>query len=276
MSQRADKTSAEIVAEYVIEECSRIHGAAWLGSRTPTAPSSIPYSEFGIPNTEFRIPNTEFTERIAERLKAYHVTSLRDLVSKFQLKGVREDSRQGLLGWLENRYPLILMYHPPTPDQLLDLQCDGQRVVTLHREDTGPIGRHAGPFEFLLHDLEHAHKFFGNGTFQGQVRFFKLLRDGIRAGLFTELMADSKFRIELEYLMADMNSHPLHLLKYLKAIVLEALPGKHVADLDRFFDELFGIWALPEPVREAARKINYPALENNEARLRVSDFFAYN
>ncbi len=265
------ESPAESVARYVIQECSLRHGALWLGSRAADAAPAVDAE------TQFEglaEHGVLLTERLRERLIG--VNGWRELVRRFQLKGVREDSRLGLLGWLDARYPLHLTHNPPTPEEMLSLQCRGERVVTLHLEDNGPIGRHAGPFEFLLHDLEHAHKFFGDRSFPGQKRFFNLLQEALEAGVFTELSRDRGFAVEFEYLMADMNSHPLHLMKYLKAIVLEAMPDKSVAALDRFCDELFGVWQLPPQVSEAARKINYPALENNEARLRVSDFFNYN
>ncbi len=271
-SHSLSKSDAERVAEYVVLQCSQRHNTSWLGSRAP---------EFCISESSISNSNTAWlsaravplNERLEERLSG--VADFSSLIANFQLKGVREDSRQGLLGWLEGRYPLTLLSHPPTPEELLNYQCRGERVVTLFADDQGPIGRHAGPYEFLLHDLEHAHKFFGEGSFLGQKRFFNLLREALHSGAFAELSANAKFSADLDYLMADMNSHPLHLLKYLKAIVLEAMPEKRVSELDRWCDNLFNIWDLPEPVREAARKINYPALENNEARLRVSDFFAY-
>ncbi len=264
------QTPAETVARYVLQECSRRHAALWLGSRAPSAP---PVAQETSDLNGLAEQNVLLNDRLRERLQG--VSGWTDLVRRFQLKGVREDSRQGLLGWLEGRYPLTLNHAPPSPEEVLALQCRGERVVTLHLEHQGPIGRHAGPFEFLLHDLEHAHKFFGDRSFAGQKRFFNLLRTALEAGVFKELRANRAFAAELDYLMADMNSHPLHLIKYLKAIVLEALPEKSISALDRFFDELFALWGLPPQVSEAARKINYPALENNEARLRVSDFFAY-
>lgn len=266
-------TPAETVARYVIRESALRHGPLWLGSRAPDAPPpTLANDQEGNANG-LAEQGVLLSDRLRERI--HGIRDWLDLLRRFQIKGVREDSRQGLLGWLEGRYPLHLSHTAPSPEQMLEFQCRGERVVTLYLEDQGPIGRHAGPFEFLLHDLEHAHKFFGDRSFPGQRRFFILLKDAITAGLFTPLLGNRKFRSELEYLMSDMNSHPLHLLKYLKAILLDALPEKRVAELDRFCDELFDIWKLPPTVCEAARRINYPALENNEARLRVSDFFAY-
>lgn len=267
-SHKHPEFNAEIVAQYVVSQCSLRYGTAWLGSRS---------EQYSVECTDNAVwlesQSVAFNDRLRERLVG--IRDWRALIRNFQLKGVREDSRQGLLGWLDGAYALHLLDYPPTPEDMLIFQCRGERVVTLNRADSGPIGRHAGPFEFLLHDLEHAHKFFGCGTFQGQVRFFNLLREALEAGHFNVWRSQPRFRTDLEYLMSDMNSHPLHLLKYLKAIVLEAVPAKSIAELDRWCDDLFDLWRLPEPVLTAARKINYPALENNEARLRVSDFFAF-
>ncbi|MBX3020930.1 MAG: hypothetical protein KF799_04580 [Bdellovibrionales bacterium] len=187
-----------------------------------------------------------------------------ELLRHYQLKGVGRDSQAGLLGWLEGRYPLDLREDIPSPHEMLEVQCRGRRYVTLMQRPEQQFvryGRHKGALEFLLHDLEHAHKFFGEPLLQrGQQRFFRLLAQEM-SRLHT-LSQEESFQHELNYLMADMNSHPLHLLKYLKAIVLNACKRTGRQDYDPFCSALFAAWQMPEAVRAAADRINSPGQES--------------
>jgi hypothetical protein len=200
------------------------------------------------------------------------------LLKYYNIKGVREDSHLGLLNWLNGTYPLELRLTIPSPQDMLEAQCGGRRFVTMlarPEEQFQAIGRHAGPYEFLLHDLEHAHKFFG-GEFQGQVRFFNLLRVTLEKGAFSEFENDTLFAKALDYLMADMNSHPVHMLKYLKAILLEALQRSgrdHDTLLRTKCRRIFALWNLPPAVTDSAMRINHPLEETGHDRVNVSQFF---
>lgn len=239
---------SEIAFEFVLLHCRMKQGKKFLNAKTKQAP------------------------RFCE------IESPVEILRNYYLKGVREDSQLGLLEWLTGRYPLEGRLDIPSPREMLDIQCQGRRIATLllrPEQQNTPIGRHAGAYEFLLHDLEHAHKFFG-GEFKGQVRFFNLLRIAWERGHFQIFADDGKFQGELDYLMADMNSHPVHMLKYLKAIALSAiqradLPADKV--LQKWSEDLFELWGMPENTVTAALKINYPALETDFERRQVAAFF---
>lgn len=229
----------QIVSEFLLLHSRLKHGRQYLCAKSKTSP----------------------------RKTAVH--SYRELFSHYHLKGVREDSQLGLLGWLRGDYRLEARLDLPTPREMLEVQCQGRRIVTLllkPEQQFTPIGRHAGAYEFLLHDLEHAHKFFG-GEFHGQVRFFRLLRKALDHGLLQDLLGP-----QLDYLMADMNSHPVHMLKYLKAIALNGLGGTD-RQLAFWSQALFEFWQLPPSVHQAALRINYPQLETLEDRYQVAEFF---
>jgi hypothetical protein len=129
-------------------------------------------------------------------------------------------------------------------------------------------GRHSGALEFLLHDLEHAHKYFGDPLLErGQRRFFQMLRDRLK----TWPPFDSQFQDDLDYVRADMNSHPLHMLKYLKAIWLNAfLRAGRGEDYEYFCASQFAGWGLP---LEPAMRMNSPGLERPEDHLRLAEFY---
>lgn len=241
-------TSAEQVHHFVMHHARRLHGERALLRRSKSAPS------------------------------VESLTQPAALLEHYNLKGVREDSHLGLLNWLQGRYPLELRHDIPSPRQMLEAQCAGRRFVTLlnkTEQQFEPIGRHAGAYEFLLHDLEHAHKFFG-GEFHGQVRFFNLLKLALDKGALKEFEGDPVFVTALEYLMADMNSHPVHMLKYLKAILLEALQRSdrdHDSLLRMKCRRIFALWDLPPAVTESAMRINHPGEETGHDRVNVSQYF---
>ncbi len=239
--------TSEIAAEFVILHCRLQHGKKFFSAKTKTSPP----------------------------LKL--IQSQSEFFEHYNLKGVREDSRMGMLGWLRGDYPLELRLEIPSPMEMLTLQCEGRRVATLllgEDQQLTPIGRHAGAYEFLLHDLEHAHKFFG-GEFRGQMHFFRLLHQAITAGSFSSFSDDPRFLGELDYLMSDMNSHPVHLLKYLKAIVLSTLQRRNQTGeaLNHWSNGLFDLWKLPGEAKTAAMRVNFPEIETRGDLEQVSRFF---
>lgn len=242
---------AELTAAYVFLHLKERHGHLWRGSRAQGAP----------------------------RLSAEEAGQLSpvDVLRAYQLKGVGRDSQAGLLGWLEGRYPLDLRFDIPSTEEMLEIQCRGRRYVTLMIEPEQQFqtyGRHAGALEFLLHDLEHAHKFFGEpGLSRGQVSFFRLLKSHLPQ-LLPLMKADPAFRHEMHYLMADMNSHPVHLLKYLKAICLMASRRRpEEVDYEALCARIFRSWQMPPEVKEAAVRINTPGLESADDQARIAEWF---
>lgn len=214
------------------------------------------------------------SERQRERLKS--TESLPAMLENFALKGIRLDSHMGMLGWLNGKYPLECRYDIPTPDEMLKAQCEGLRFVSLLKrpeEKYQAIGRHAGAYEFLLHDLEHAHKFFGDPFLcRGQIAFFRFL--STKMSYFDRWTSDPLFLKDLHYLMSDMNSHPVHLFKYLKAIVLSAALRKQRdpnPDLESFWLEVLNSWPLEQ--LEPALRINHPAIETESDRIAIARYF---
>lgn len=261
---RLEQVSAsETAARFVLLHLHARHDWQWLSGPRRRGLGDREPGDFGIP----------LTVKQRERLRG--VDSVADLWARFFFRGVVLDSHEGLVGWLEGRYPLIPRLDIPTPDEMLAIQCEGQRYVTLLLEPEAQFkryGRHADACDFLLHDFEHAHKFFG-GEFRGQTRFFRALR----ASSFALWSADPEFVTALDYLKSDMNSHPVHLMKYLKAIVLAAemrRTGLRAPSLDDFWLRLFQEWNMPADVLNAALTLNEPEVENTSAQIAVSQFFS--
>lgn len=221
----------------------------------------------------------ELKSRYPEQKRLRELHHIADLPENHSLKGVAGDSRSGLLGWLKDLYPLILIDYIPTPLEMLNIQCEGRRFVSWLQapEFQRPLGRHAGPYEFLLHDLEHAHKFYGDQECHlAQVRFFKKIRQALDEGFFADHLKDDQFQNEFHYLISDMNSHPVHLVKYLKAIVLNAgirAQKRRDVDLSLYWSQLFSFWKMSQNETAAALKINHPEQETPDSQKTVASFF---
>lgn len=178
-------------------------------------------------SSEFRMRESWlelFSIQDRELLKGY---DLRTLLGNYDFIGLPGGIQEALVFWMDHPERLDLLTVAPTPLEMLHLQSQGRRcVVVFHTlEQLQILHSKKEPFEFLLHDLEHAQKFFlATRTHQIQTEFFKSLLRGLKSGIFESLLReDSIFRAQFEYLMSDMNSHPEHLKKYLEAIHLNAL-----------------------------------------------------
>jgi hypothetical protein len=261
------RIEAERTALYILNHLQQRFPDQWLGGGRSSA-QSLPFQLHGMTVTE------------NQKRRIGGIATLAELVEHFSFRSIARDSHLGLLGYLQERYPLILLDHIPQPEEMLEIQCEGKRFVTLllgEEWQKCQIGRHDGACEFLLHDLEHAHKFFGEPhTYIGQVKFFRKIKAAHQKGYFADALTDPQFQSEFHYLISDMNSHPLHLLKYLKAIVLNALlrrTKQNKIDLDGYWRELFSDWEMSQNETLAALTINLPDRETQDARKIVADFF---
>lgn len=262
------KSPADLVLIFVMLHLQeREPGSRWLGSRKnsyPPANSRFKPRGSGVVNL-LELAGIPVDQRLTHRLEG--CATFDDLLSAYQLKGVRQDSQDGLHGWLRGQYPLTLRFDIPAPLEMLEAQCEGERFVTMLTDADAqfrPIGRHDGAFAFLLHDLEHAHKFFGDrARFRGQVAFFRHMKEALNSGILNELTADERFAGELAYLISDMNSHPLHLFKYLKAITLDVFKRweAELSEFDDLFNALMDHWKWPPTLRACGQRINNPGQE---------------
>lgn len=269
-------SQSEFCARYILAHLARRHPAQWLSS--PRAPRASLTDAISSTNLLCELSAAEIAVsfRQSERLRG--LDTVVDLFREFYFRGVALDSHEGLVGWLEQRYPLRLLFHIPTPDEMLAYQCEGRRYVTVLLADEDQLrahGRHADACDFLLHDLEHAHKFFADPLVHlGQVRFFRRLRDSLDT--FMLWRDDLSFAKDLNYLKSDMNSHPVHLIKFLKAVVLAAeirRTGQRYPDLRDFWFGLFLRWGMERDLLPCALSINHPEVERPEHLVAVSEFF---
>jgi len=231
---------------------------------------------------------TIWPEKIWRRL-APDIT-LYELVSQFAFYGIPVSINRALTRWFESAYPLELWTNVPTPEQLLKIQTEGLRGVTVFEDEkylSQMINPLRDPFEFILHDLEHADRFFLDPNNQrGQMGFFKKLHNFWKHSDLQRMYAeDSTFQHEFDYLMADMNSYSVHMLQYMKAITLGyflRLEGKTLKDIlspagqkhyESFCDFIAREWDMHEPAADAFFRMNTPQFNLAEDASTLDGFF---
>jgi hypothetical protein len=150
----------------------------------------------------------------------------------YSWKGKSIRIRQSLFRWHRGQYPLVLWDHIPNPFELLKIQAEGKRVITVFKTALEWEQIHLGKdaWNFIAHDLIHADHFFQNSELrQGQIQFYQKLLDLWNHNLIT--LARKFCTEQFEYLISDMNSHPQHLKQTLSAICLIAWKKSRGQDL---------------------------------------------
>ena len=76
----------------------------------------------------------------------------------------------------------------------------------------------------MVHDLEHAYKFFNDVELhRGQKSFFVAVKEVMKQGILDEYRLDPTFSDKLNYLISDMNTHVAHSVQFLRAILIDCL-----------------------------------------------------
>lgn len=193
--------------------------------------------------------------------------ALDDRLLRYQFRCVTPAVPVALRAWLQGRWALRLTERIPAPRDVLAMQVGGERPVTMLAEYPrmlGPVLSKANGFDFFLHDLEHAYKFFGDPLMHaGQRGFFAAISAALDRGCFADCLADAEFSARFDYLVSDMNTHIVHSLQYLRAILIERqlrqegkrmdehLSGTGRASVSERLAALAELWHLPPAARSA-------------------------
>ncbi len=131
---------------------------------------------------------------------------------------------QSLLFWKKNPQNLHLHFNMPTPVEILKMQMQGKRCVSVfcHKGALDSIyEHHRDAYLFTVHDLEHAWKFFSvHESYILQIQWAKFLYKTFIHGSWHNFI-DSKLQDNLDYLISDMNTHPWHSFLTLKNLFLQ-------------------------------------------------------
>lgn len=183
-------------------------------------------------NTKIKLPN-----KLSSQL------NLVEFINNFRIKAVPESAMRSLCflsNNTEKNYPLIVSQKIPSPQELLQLQILGKRIISLNEDyKSWPHTLYANRdhLGFLLHDLIHAdHFFFEAGHRDGQLGFYKFINLIFDDPRINNLLKSETFKEGFEYIISDMNSHPLHLLQTLHSLVYKELKNDSLAN------ELWRTW----------------------------------
>ena len=144
---------------------------------------------------------------------------------RYGFLGVIPNVGAALCAWLRGQWPLTLFERIPNPLEVLRMQAQGTRPVTVIAEfprSLQPVLTKPNAHAFMIHDLEHAYKYFHNPPLHaGQKRFFATIQREIERGMFADYRHDPIFAAKFDYLISDMNTHVMHSLQFLRAILIE-------------------------------------------------------
>lgn len=134
------------------------------------------------------------------------------------------------------QYPIEILCYEPEPLELLKLQIEGKRILTFNPNvEEWPHLKYGerDPLSFWLHDLIHAEHFFSDPQDrQGQIGFYRLIHEILTHKILDTILLNDEFNKSFSYLMSDMNAHPLHLVKTLRAYlkIHSGLDSEHLWD----------------------------------------------
>ncbi|WP_374030029.1 hypothetical protein [Bdellovibrio bacteriovorus] len=188
---------------------------------------------------------------------------------------------KSLTAWNSGRYPLRLLTYVPTPADVLRMQTQGERCLSMllakeQMENLVEAGRDV--LGFIVHDLIHADHFFAEPEkARAQIRFSQKIAQVLEMAEIQKMLAqDPSFSGEFDYLMSDMNSVPLHLLKTLKAILLgfykrreglgmaSALSYDSEQEFLGLFAKVLEPWKLPPEALLVAYRLNTSRYQGRE------------
>jgi hypothetical protein len=281
-------SDAELVAAYLVLHLAYRHPRRWYNGLRSTL---NPQLEARAVSPTIEILGSRWKSTFHEHLYRCGLREALDFFVSGQLRGVPAAAANSLNHWHAKRYPLHLMFTIPTPADLLRLQARGERIVTvpLEESDRGQfILNQRDNVGFVLHDLIHAEHFYGSGElFQGQLGFYRLLHvrlDEFLASFKSFAGEDASwpiFQTEFEYVISDMNSHCVHLLKCFKAVLLRHTLRSwghgesaflSTSDKDRF-NAWLGDWCDLHDIQGTARAafLRLNEAENPEDHLLLDD-----
>ena len=189
---------------------------------------------------------------------------------------VEEQVATGLNAWAHGRRRLHARFAIPDPLELLAYQARGERIVSLLPEGV-PTGLEKSNFEFALHDLCHAEKFFDPEHFAGQVGLFARIHAALMTDAWAEMTRDfvDPWQAEFNHVAADMNGSPLFLFAALRRKVQNAaLAAGQNPEVAR--DLLCHALQLPEDVmRSAVRFTVHPDFDPAEIRHHAAVLLAH-
>jgi hypothetical protein len=140
------------------------------------------------------------------------------LFAEHRLRRLPEAVPQALLAWSRGERRVDLLFHVPSARDVLALQAQGRRCVSLLDEATS-AAPHEDGLAFAVHDLCHLEKFADPAQHAAQVGFFAAVSRALADPRFQELETslDARWAEDRGYVIADMNGSAVFLFLALKS-----------------------------------------------------------
>lgn len=165
-----------------------------------------------------------FIMEILNLKKDYPLYHLYDFFNSSYFKNTKSYTNKALCLWYQNKFELIPMNYVPTPIEVLKLQTQRRRCISLlfqEEELTHTFEHDRNVLQFMLHDLEHAWQMFSQPPLTTlQVQLSERLLALFEEGVVDFLQEHPETKKNLEYIFSDMNTHPEHTVCSLKALIL--------------------------------------------------------
>lgn len=147
-----------------------------------------------------------------------------DFINCHRIKALPESCFRSLCFMVDRKYPLKISSGVVSPFDLLQIQLSGERIVSIDEDfESWPSRLYSGRdfLGFVLHDLIHADHFFRESQHRdGQLGFFRFVSAILDEPILNEMLEGSaEFKAGFEYIISDMNSHPLHLFQTLHSML---------------------------------------------------------
>ncbi|MFZ4713303.1 MAG: hypothetical protein ACOYL6_06315 [Bacteriovoracaceae bacterium] len=203
-------SAAEFCALYILLFVKLTRKNLWLGAKIKSGNSPI----LGFPISQLDKVILDFDQTMFPEM------TVMDIIQNYTLRGIPNVVNTTLLQWHHDIIPLILLFKIPKPNEVLWDQMQGKRSVTMITSEAGLSKYVLGerdPLSFLIHDLQHAAKFYSNkDSFIGQLGFYRFIHKlAENEELNLLLSEDAQFRENFEYAISDMNAYSVHLVKHI-------------------------------------------------------------
>ncbi len=162
------------------------------------------------------------------------------VANEIKIKAVPDSALRSLARLANQTYPLQIINYVPTPSEILEIQLDDKRIISFNEDyKTWPNTLYHGRdfLSFMIHDLIHADHFFANSENRsGQLGFYRCVKLILDLENLKILLKNPNFSDGFEYIISDMNSHPIHLFKTLHARIV------HVSENEMKANSLWSSW----------------------------------
>ncbi|MGZ3771341.1 MAG: hypothetical protein ACXVCP_08305 [Bdellovibrio sp.] len=223
----------------------------------------------------FRATLPEHLRNLKSLNRLEQKVSFVELFCSLSWRSVPLSAAKSLSAWKAGSYDLKLIVTVPSPEEVLMMQACGQRCVSMlikPQEISSFVDEGRDVLGFIVHDLIHADHFFSDSEkARSQILFCKKLQLVLQIPEIQQMIFDDAvFKSEFNYLMSDMNSVPLHLLKTFKAILLgyfkrqngvamtESLPLDEESKFHTLFKAALRPWQFSKEALDSAFRLNTP------------------